>query len=51
MLGALDVAAELVVEGHLAAQMEGLVVVSCANCRADVELNARIAMHHLTRSL
>ena len=36
MLRALDVPAELVVEGNLAAQMEGPVFVSCAKCRADV---------------
>ena len=51
MQRALKVASGLVVEGRLATQMEGLLVVSCAQCRADVESKASIAMHHLTRRL
>ena len=51
MLRALKVAAGLGVERWLAAQMESPVVVSCAQCRADVELEVRIAMHYLTRRL
>ena len=43
MLRASEVAAGLGVEGRLAAQMEGLLVVGCAECRADVESEVRAA--------
>ena len=39
-----EVALELVVDGRLAAQMEGpVVVMSCATCRADPQSEARTA--------